>query len=259
MKRPWTALAPCPLGKELVGTHPKRIYFFLTTQPRQPFPEPPETPASQHRIISPSLTSGETEEEDQPSRRRSALSPSPEVDLSTPELDDEHSPMSSSASFSISDAQPSTFSSRRGKSPPLEGMEREFTQMAFTLQSRQLSEALKRESELGGGSEAEYVRVERNGDNDNGEDAVMLELEIDETEESAALRNKEAADALFGACEDGRLGVPHGQVGMFGLTSSPVLKPLLESKMVSPFDVIDVWRNPETVELDELDDLFESY
>ena len=249
MKRPWTALAPCPLGKELVGTHPKRIYFFLTTQPRQPFPETPET---QHRIISPSLTSGETEEEDQPSRRRSALSPSPEIDLSTPELDDEHSPMSSSASFSIPNTQTSTFSSRRGKSPPLEGMEREFTQMAFTLQSR------KRESERGAG-EAEYVKVERNGENDVEEDAVMLELEVDETEESAALRNKEAADVLFGTCEDGRLGVSHGQLNTIGLTSSPVLRPLLESKTLSAFDVIDVWRNPETVELEELDDLFEAY
>jgi hypothetical protein len=254
MKRPWTALAPCPLGKELVGTHPKRIYFFLTTQPRQPFPETPETPTPQHRIISPSLTSGETEEEDQPSQRRSAMSPSPEVDLSTPELDNEHSPMSSSASFSIPDTQPSTFSSRRGKSPPLEGMEREFTQMAFTLQSRQLSEALKRETELG-----EYVKVERNGDNDDGEDAVMQELDVDETEESAALRNKEAADVLFGACEDGRLGLPHGQAAIFGLASSPVLRPCLESKTVSAFDLIDVWRNPETVELEELDDLFEAY
>jgi len=137
-------------------------------------------------------------------------------------------------------------------------MEREFTQMAFTLQSRQLSEALKRETELGT-SEAEYVEVERNTDNDDGEDTVMLELDLDETEESAALRNKETADALFGACENGRLGVPHGQMNMFGLTSSPVLRPLFESKTLSAFDVIDVWRNPETVELEELDDLFESY
>jgi hypothetical protein len=256
MKRPWTALAPCPLGKELIGTHPKRIYFFLTTRPRQPFPEPPETPAPQHRIISPSLTSGENEEEDHPSRRRSDLSPSPEVDLSTPELDGQGSPMSSSASFSIPDTQSSSFSSsRRGKSPPLEGMEREFTQMAFTLQSRQLSEALKRESEL----EAEYVKVEGGGE---GEDAVMLELldlELDETEESAALRNKEAADALFGAVEDDRLSVPHGLVGAFGLPSSPVLRPMLESKIVNAFDVVDVWRNLETVKLEELDDLFEAY
>jgi len=126
--------------------------------------------------------------------------------------------------------------------------------MAFTLQSRQLSESLQREIELGV-SEAEYVKVERGGNND----AVMLELDIEETEESAALRNKEAADVLFGAFEDGRLGIPHGQVGMFGLTSSPVLRPLMESKTTSAFDMIDVWRNPETVELDELDDLFEAY
>jgi len=131
--------------------------------------------------------------------------------------------------------------------------------MAFTLQSRQLSEALRRETELES-CDAEYVKVEKNGDdNDNGEDAVMLELDIDETEESAALRNKEAADVLFGACEDGRLGLPHGQAAIFGLASSPVLRPCLESKTVNAFDLIDVWRNPETVELEELDDLFESY
>lgn len=172
------------------------------------------------------------------------MSPSPEVDLSTPELEDEHSPMSSSGSFSIPDSQASSRSfSRQTKTPPLEGMEKEFTQMAFTLQERQMSEALKRESLS---EEPVEVKVEQ-------EPEVM---DFEETEAAVDLRNREAADALFG----GRLGVAHITFS----SSSPMLRPQVESKTTAAYDMIEIdssiaWRNPETVELEELDDLFEAY
>jgi hypothetical protein len=153
LRRPWTALAPCPVGKELVGTHPKRIYFYLTTQPRQPFPEPVETPAN--RIISPSLTSAENEEEDEKIlRSRSELSPSPEIDLSSPELEDTDSPMSAAESFSNGHMVTHTSTHSRTvslahsrTSPPLERDEREFTQTASSLQRRRKSESLEIKAE----------------------------------------------------------------------------------------------------------------
>merc|ERR1712098_871753 len=36
LKRSWTALAPCPVAKELETVHPRRTYFYLTTYPHQP-------------------------------------------------------------------------------------------------------------------------------------------------------------------------------------------------------------------------------
>lgn len=178
------------------------------------------------------------------------MSPSPEVDLSTSELDDEHSPMSSSGTFSIADSQTSIRSySRQTNPPPLEGMEKEFTQMAFTLQERQIEEALKRESLS---EEPVYVKVED-------DDAVMMEFE--ESEDAIALHNREAADTLFGGFTDSRLGV---QQGVPFPTSSPMLRPQIESKTNATFGMVDIdasvaWRSPETVELEELDDLFEAY
>ncbi|KAF2453343.1 hypothetical protein BDY21DRAFT_402422 [Lineolata rhizophorae] len=101
MRRPWTALSPCPVTKQLVGSHPKRIFFFLATCPRQPFPDLHDEMRAPNaaRIISPSLSStgdsdaGSEDRSDTSSavddmlRRRRELSASPEVDLSSPELD----------------------------------------------------------------------------------------------------------------------------------------------------------------------------
>ncbi|KFY58181.1 hypothetical protein V496_06228, partial [Pseudogymnoascus sp. VKM F-4515 (FW-2607)] len=60
----WSALAPCPLAKELETVHPRRTYFYLTTYRHQPIPSPSQAAASsaasafpQRSIISPSLSS----------------------------------------------------------------------------------------------------------------------------------------------------------------------------------------------------------
>jgi hypothetical protein len=266
LRRPWTALSPCPVGKELIGTHPKRIYFYLTTQPRQPFPEPPESQSPTNRIISPSLTSAENEEEDEHiSRSRSEMSPSPEIDLSSPELEDGNSHMSTSAAFSGSHILSHTASheSSRGSmahgrtSPPLERDEREFTQTASSLQQRRKSESR--------GIKAEDLPAPAPPTIDE------TMIDADETEERAAQRNEEAAAALFGHT-DGTLSIPRVSF----MESSPMLRPQMDIDVTPSFkqnittthDMHDVrWSEDmvesllmcESVELDELDDLFQSY
>ncbi|KAL9096711.1 MAG: hypothetical protein Q9165_001199 [Trypethelium subeluteriae] len=164
LRREWTALAPCPLAKELVGTHPKRTYFYLTTSPHQDLPQYTAAITSQSRIISPSLSSGSntntskdetmSDEDgaasDTSRHERAALSPSPEVDFSCPELDGDDSSSTSltpGGNFSgrNSVASDSHRSNGAGNSarqpPPLEKDEREFTQTAAEVRRRRRSEA----------------------------------------------------------------------------------------------------------------------
>ncbi|KAL0934208.1 mucin [Colletotrichum truncatum] len=139
----WSALAPCPLAKELEVAHPRRTYFYLTTCPRQPFPADMAVPLIlQRSVISPSVssvTSGSDDEDDLDLRRRE-LSLSPEVDLSSPEFDDadDDFAMPTTPVGSL----PNTLRhdrSHRSASPPLEKDEREFTQTADVLQKRKLA------------------------------------------------------------------------------------------------------------------------
>ena len=95
----------------------------------------------------------------------------------------------------------------------------------------------------------------------------LVPADIEETEESAALRNSEAAAALFGQM--------HAMQHEFA-ASSPLLKPQLEieiSRVAFKGDSDDVrmggeeefgcWsedlKSPENIELDELEDLFGEY
>ena len=162
-RREWTALAPCPLAKELVGTHPRRTYYYLTTSPHQDLPEFVAAVNPQSRIISPSLSSGSnnnaSKEEsmsdedgaasDTSRHERAALSPSPELDFSCPELDGDSShplPLTPGGSFSgrSSVVRESHRSSGAGNGarqpPPLERDEREFTQTAAEVRRRRRSE-----------------------------------------------------------------------------------------------------------------------
>ena len=255
-KRPWTALSPCPIGKELVGTHPKRIYFYLTTQPRQAFPDPPERADQVARIISPSLTSAENEDDDKQSRSRAAMSPSPEVDLSPPDTEHYEPPTSPHAYFShahslsqFSTRDSSTSSLVQGQaSPPLEGDEREFTQTATSLQQRRRSESMKEPSQ-----QAPAMKVE-----------LVDETMTDDSEESRARHNRSDAAALFGQGES------HLSVAKVSFmdSSSPMLRPqLVEFDMnTGKPDVHDMRLADdfsafvcESVEMDELDDLFTNY
>ncbi|KAH7139502.1 hypothetical protein B0J11DRAFT_45278 [Dendryphion nanum] len=251
LKRPWTALSRCPLDKKLVGTHPKRVYYFLTTVPHQPIPTNAGNNPATARIISPSLSSTASEEEDAEARSRDRMSPSPELDLSSPEFEDGADPFSNQSHppTSINIAH-----NRRAQSPPLERDEREFTQTASSLQQRRMSqEAERKRAASTTATPAVDVVME---------DAVVHTTE--ETEESAALKNSESAAMLF------------GHVATFQndlAPSSPMLKPTLVIEMPPPpFKLGNVkmeredpdlsWadlKSPEHIELDELEDLLGGY
>ncbi|KAF2843358.1 hypothetical protein M501DRAFT_924552 [Patellaria atrata CBS 101060] len=249
LRRPWSALARCPLGKELIGTHPKRMYFYLTNCPRQDFPEPPTTPAAASRIISPSLSSAADDDEEafSDARERAQLSPSPEVDLSSPELEDESTSdqFSRHGSISRDGTHPPSSNNhshnRRAVSPPLERDEREFTQTASSLQQRRKSRELENKASMDGNRTPEITM-----------DGPPLET-TEETEERAAQRNREAAAALFGS--------DHLSVSaMRGVSSSPLIKPTPAPQPKKELLLQEGWgwsdlKNPENIELDELDDL----
>lgn len=145
LNRSWPAISPCPLAKDLSPVHPRRLYFYLTTMPKQPVPEPMEILSKPHRIISPSISSASAADEDDERyiRNRQVLSPSPEVDLSSPELEDEdtQSPPTPGAPFSgrnsVSRDRSASVSNlahnRRAASPQLEHEERDFKQTASAL------------------------------------------------------------------------------------------------------------------------------
>jgi hypothetical protein len=248
LKRNWTALSRCPLDKKLVGTHPKRVYYFLSTSPHQPIPDD-VGPHPSARIITPSLSAA-SEEEDADSRSRDVRSPSPELDLS--DYDD------GSAPFSTQPHPPSTHNiahNRRAQSPPLEKDEREFTQTASVLQQRRRSQAAERERS-----------ASMSTDSTPKSDVTMDDIpEVVETEESAARTNSEVAVALFGQME-------HTQFQPIFGTSSPILRPMLNIEMPPPmfkgagmkYESVELdltWdlKSPEHIELDELDDLFGGY
>lgn len=235
------------------------------------------------RVISPSLSNASIDEdaESAEDRKRAVLSPSPEVDLSPPEFDadppgddDYHIPLTpAGTSFSgrSSLARDGTNGSasedinlvhnHRAASPPLEGDEKEFTQTASNMRMRGMSldEFNIRES-----TESELSRF-----------PDLQEMQIDETEEEKARQNREAAATLFGGHEDGAginlvsMSSAFGKVapGMGFLernrredTADVEMKSLV-SPGVAPSWLsmgLDV-EDPESVDLEELDDLLGGY
>ncbi|KAK4947733.1 hypothetical protein LTR28_007553, partial [Elasticomyces elasticus] len=87
LHRTWPSISPCPLAKELSPVHPRRLYFYLTTSQHQPIPDTVEVVPNAVRIITPSISSASNEEEEKYTRERVVMSPSPELDLFSPELD----------------------------------------------------------------------------------------------------------------------------------------------------------------------------
>ncbi|CAL5872599.1 uncharacterized protein PFLUO_LOCUS6864 [Penicillium psychrofluorescens] len=141
MKRPWTALAPCPVAKELIPIHPRKVYYYLTTCPRQPIPENSDDllVIVDGKNITPSVSSLD-DEDDVMARERS---PSPEVDLSSPDFEEGEDSSASSAE-SIFDNHTRLMHSNRAASPPLEGDEKEFTQTASAVRERASEEKASR-------------------------------------------------------------------------------------------------------------------
>ncbi|PSK55937.1 Phosphoacetylglucosamine mutase [Elsinoe australis] len=274
LKGPWPIVGPCPIGKQQENVHPRRVFYFLTSMPHQPIPDTSMQQAPR-RIISPALSSSASDEiEEKYTRGRAQLSPSPEVDLSTPELDDDNdvdheSMYSSVGSLSRSLSSADLIHNRRAASPPLEREERDFKQTANELQQqRRDSQQRSRQA-----SEA-AVKVEQ-------QDAEMTVEHVEESEESIAKRNREAAAALFGGHE--HLAVHHPSYEL----SSPVLRPQIPAAgidaKIAPMktaegksmitaaimsiehnDSMDSWsdwdtKSPENIELDELECLFDAY
>ncbi|KAF2871861.1 hypothetical protein BDV95DRAFT_606431 [Massariosphaeria phaeospora] len=253
LKRTWTALSRCPLDKKLVGTHPKRVYYFLTTCPHQAISAHIGSLSAAARIISPSLSSAASEEEDVDARSRSRMSPSPELDLS--DFDHGTDP------FSSQTHPPTTANishNRRAQSPPLERDEKEFTQTASFLQERRESQEAERWRSVSAPADEKYDA-----------DVTMDDVkEPEETEESAARKNSEAAAVLFGDMDH----VPTFQPD-FAPSSPLLMKPTLHIEMPPPLyrpsevkpgadDVEWSWselKSPEHVELDELDEIFGGY
>ena len=228
IKRPsWTALSPCPLGKELIPIHPRKVYYYLTTSPRQEFPSdapgfPSFTPQAGgkggRRIISPSLSNASVDE-DAEERKRHTLSPSPEVDLSPPESDlpadgcgdGDITPPIPGASFSSRSSLARDGSSgsssdsmnlahnRRGASPPLEVDEKEFTQTAIGMRER--------------GFSMDDFNIQQSKEVDT--------KPVEETEEEKAKQHIETVVTLFGEDHQAAQGR-----GIVGLMSSPMVQPL---------------------------------
>jgi len=145
MKRScWSALAPCPLVKELETVHPRRTYYFLTTFPRQPLPESGSLqPLIRAPAITPSVSLTDDTGSDDADARRRELSPSPEIDLPPPDFDDAHddgvmpaTPVGSLPKHHIRD-----LGELPHDLPALEKDEREFTQTADILQKRKFTDA----------------------------------------------------------------------------------------------------------------------
>lgn len=296
LRRPcWTKTSPCPLEKELIPVHPRKVYYFLTTKPRQEIPTDssdilgPSLITALHsggkggkRIISPSLSNASVDEdmEGAEDRRRAALSPSPEVDLSTHELDvvlpgaedDFATPPTPAGSFSARSSitrdgsngseDMSLAHNHRAASPPLEGDEKEFTQTASNMRMRGMS--LDDQSVR---PSMEVVNTARSAEEG---------MQIEETEEEKARSNREAAAYLFGGQHE------PPQDGGSAMLSSPMIKPIHEdvavAKEVKLEEIADIemrestsilgdtgfglgWdtREPENIGLDELDDLFGAF
>ncbi|KAK2599602.1 hypothetical protein N8I77_011342 [Diaporthe amygdali] len=236
----WNANNPCPMAKELETVHPRRTYFYLTTCPHGPLPEPTMAAlaaAHARTLVTPSATSASEDADDE---RRRELSPSPEVDLSSPEFDDvdDDMPMPATPVGSFSGRPIPTLAlpvqTQRGASPPLEKDEKEFTQTADGLQKRKLSgELLPAKSEL-----------------------VVQSTELDEHAKD---------DSLFG---ESKAGATPSHPPQMAFLASPAMRPAFsvntkkegEAEGWAKLDSLLEWdRSPETIELDELDCLLDDF
>ncbi|KAL9623674.1 MAG: hypothetical protein Q9160_002130 [Pyrenula sp. 1 TL-2023] len=266
LKRPWTALAPCPLAKEQIPVHPRKVFFYLTTSPHQPLPENSDdiiTPSvPQVKRITPSISSPSDDQDDieMELRERSRLSPSPEVDLSTPEdrelVDAPDQPPAQAGTFDgrnpLDKTQWGSNGQRarnRAPSPPLEADERGFTETANAVRARGMSL-----------NNVPVHSVDNSG----------LQIKSMEMEEMTVRRDQDLGLELFGQANNALAATASAMM------SSPMMQPR-EMHMHSDarrgggltnldmsfkdVEMTTAWelRSPENVELDELDGLFSGF
>ncbi|ETI25603.1 hypothetical protein G647_02377 [Cladophialophora carrionii CBS 160.54] len=261
LKRSWTALSPCPLAKELIPVHPRKVFFFLTTQPRMPLPSssddilPP--PLLSIKDITPSVSdqSQGDDEMDFDRRDRARLSPSPEVELYSPDLDHDD-PMElptpgehfSARSSLNPDGTPDVRrKSNRAPSPPLEDDERGFTETATAVRARGMS--------LHNPTVQASIEL-----NEKPQGAEVSE----ETPEQRQKRDRELGLALFGHAHQA-LHIPEQKV----LASSPMMQAKPDhhasvTKVNLSLDLDDIemgvasWSmmSPEQIDVEDLDEMF---
>lgn len=290
LNRSWPAMSPCPLAKDLSPVHPRRLFFYLTTMPPQPLPEVVEPIPKHNRIISPSLSSASAadEEDERYNRARAAMSPSPEVDLSSPELDDEpntDNPQHSTGSFSnrnsISREHPPTSANlahnRRAASPQLELEERDFKQTANLLHEqarlRRASEEDVKMADTTAGAELEFGSVAQSVENSTNEEEQDTEAAAELFQHSEHLRPYiRAADMEFSS----PIITPRKADDAAPSDGSP-LKTQRRDECVEDMMTLDLdsseataseqpdlfaWdslQSPENIELSELDDMFDDF
>jgi hypothetical protein len=267
LKRPWTALAPCPLAKELIPVHPRKVFFYLTTTPHQKLPESSDdiiAPTSNVKRLTPSVSpSVDQDDIDLETRARLRMSLSPEVDLSSPELDEDHpmSPPTPGESFSGRDSLNRDGSiaehrppQNRAPSPPLEADEKGFTETATAVRARGMS---LNEPRI-------HTSIEATMEQANNQQMEAIE----ETAEMRHRRDQELGYELFG----------HAHSAAAVTTQTTLLSsPMIVAKddhatnvkkvtaLVTDIGLQDVemtnWelRSPENVELDELDGMFSGF
>jgi hypothetical protein len=332
MKRSWTALSPCPMGKELINVHPRKVFYYLTTYPHQPLPENlDEMVAVDVKQMTPSLSSGsvaqdddDDDEEEAMARERSRLSPSPEIDLSSPEFEEEQHDLNGQDRGNCDASTPGFSGQRahrlshnhRAASPPLEGDEREFTQTASSVRERASSEKASRQGSLDVASASasnesqaqqsfpvspmdedpmnekdDYFSqgAAQNQDNDMEDETVAalfgtspspslasmvssssgttVSSEADSTADGLLSLKEKIMDSPRGATPssvvDGDVTISSSLKRPFDMVETGFsVKPDMQPKQLRTFDfdmVIDSWsdlRSPETVEVDELDEMF---
>jgi hypothetical protein len=234
MKRSWTALSPCPIAKELIPVHPRKVFYYLTTCPAQPLPENlDDALIVDGKRITPSLSSAsiDQDEEDGLVRERARLSPSPEVDLSSPEFGEDHADMDGrgSGSGSFSDhRQHRLLHNHRAASPPLEGDEREFTQTASSVRERASEEKASRKGSSGTPSLASF-----DGNNEsNGPTGGFPASPMDEDPLSSTSENQQQYGDYFS--QEGSRSQEQdldeaAAVALFGTSPSPSLSSVSSS------------------------------
>lgn len=260
LKRSFTQSSPCLLAKELVTSHPRRIYFYLTACSSQPISEVEDfvTPP-QRSVISPIS-------DDEEMRKRIQLSPSPEVDLSSPEFDDEndppipiHSTYNSCAGIFPRDKTISPIDRKGGlSSTPMEGDEQEFTQSAIQLKQRAASNELEEHRRLKRAREQEE-KEERYEEGKESDDAASLLGYAEASIVSSAMIRDAGAQIGYQAPTNKD---PNGLDNASDETGSKEGHIFLTSDANT--HTVDVahfrsWagelQSPESIELDELDDL----
>lgn len=293
LNRSWPAISPCPLAKDLSTVHPRRLFFYLTTMPAQPLPAHVDPLPKQNRIISPSLSSASAadEEDERYNRARAALSPSPEVDLSSPELDDDSSDNPSHGSFSnrnsIAREHPPTSANlahnRRAASPQLEREERDFKQTANLLHEqarlRRASEEDVKMADTAAGAELESGSVAQSVENASNEEDQDTEAAAELFQHAEHLRphatvNMEFSSPVLQArsLDDTVTGAEASKDGnalkyerrdecMEGMKTLDLDATLTETSSHSQPDSFawDSLMSPENIELSELDDMFDSF